>query len=193
VHAQIVRDERNRPVREIAWRSDNNQAADAADIHRHHVLGHRFDEPYAGIEPAGDNVDESILINDLKPDLRIGREKFLNQRQDDKLRAGPRCVDPQCSGRARAKAVHLLQRIADVAQRRLQALQEPLAGIGQRHAAGRPVEQADAKPLLQPADRMADGGGGHARLGGGALKAFMAADGSEDVQVRQVGLGHIVE
>lgn len=92
--------------------------------------------------------------------------------------------------RRRAEKIHRLHRIVDVAQRRLQPVEKVPPGVGQRDAARRAVEQADPQPFLEPADRVADGGGRHAVVGRGALETQVPGDRGEDGKVREIGLRH---
>jgi hypothetical protein len=54
--------------------------------------------------------------------------------------------------------------------------EQPLARLGGGDAAGRAGEQAYADPLLQRADRVAEGGGRHAQLRGGTGEAARFGD-----------------
>jgi hypothetical protein len=74
----------------------------------------------------------------------------------------------------------------DVAQRRAQGAEQPLARLGGRHAARGPRQQADAEPRFQAADGVAQRGLGDAELGGRAGEAVFLGHGEEDVEVGQL-------
>ncbi len=100
--------------------------------------------------------------------------------RQEKMRRDARGVDPERAGRRVAEAVHLVQRVADIAQRRSEPFEQAPAGLRQRDAARGAVEQADAQALLQPADRVAHCGCRQAGFGARALKARGARDGGEN-------------
>ncbi len=86
--------------------------------------------------------------------------------------------------------VDLLQRVAEVAEHRLQPLQQPRPGVGRRDAAGGAVQQAHAQPLLQVAQQVADGGGRDAEFGRGPAEAAMGRHGDEGGEAGEVDPGH---
>ena len=82
--------------------------------------------------------------------------------------------------------------VAQLAHRRLGLLGEPheplpvvlqhAAGVGQRAALRRPVEQLLAEIVFEPPHGLADGRLGAVHLGRGARKAALLGDGEEDPQ-----------
>jgi hypothetical protein len=59
----------------------------------------------------------------------------------------------------------------EIVEHRTQLRQEPLAHLGERDAARRAVQEADAEALLELAHRMAQRRGSHAELGRRRAKA----------------------
>ena len=60
---------------------------------------------------------------------------------------------------ARPQPADLVSAAADVAQRGAHLREQALSRLGRRDAAGRPREQPDAEPLLEPPDGVADADG----------------------------------
>ena len=89
-----------------------------------------------------------------------------------------------------AKAVHHVERALDLAQRRRQPLQEPLARLGRSDAAGRAIEQAHAERGLQPPQRLAQRRRRCAAHRGRAAEAARAGDRDEGVEIGKAGAGH---
>ncbi|KAG1166037.1 hypothetical protein G6F35_018429 [Rhizopus arrhizus] len=95
-----------------------------------------------------------------------------------------RRVDAQGAGRRPAKVVHFLERVAQVAQYRQQALGQPLASVGQRHAARGAVEEVHPQPFLQAADGIADRRGRQTQFLAGAAKTAVTGHRGKGGQVR---------
>jgi hypothetical protein len=58
-------------------------------------------------------------------------------------------MEPQPAKRSGPLLVQVLQRVGDLVHRWPQALKQALAGVGQRHAARRTVQQPHAEPFLK--------------------------------------------
>src|SRR5262249_7069688 len=95
----------------------------------------------------------------------------------------PRGIEAQCSGGLPAKAVEVFQRIIDVAKGGAGAGQQSLAGFGQSDAPGGAVDQAQAEPFLDVAERMAQRRSRYAKLGRGRAKTAMPRNRQEGCEV----------
>ncbi|MDT4870060.1 hypothetical protein FQZ97_1051210 [compost metagenome] len=154
-----------------------------ADGQRHHVGLQPFTEAHAGVVSTGHHIHQRIVGGDFQHDIRIGLEEAARQRQQDQLRSGAAGVDAQGAGRCVAELVEVLQRVIDVAEGRLDACVQALAGLGEGHAAGGAVEQAHAQSLLQGAQGVTQRRRGEAQLHGGAAEAEVGGDAEEDIEV----------
>jgi hypothetical protein len=90
-----------------------------------------------------------------------------------------------------AQSGHLVQRSADVPERRTQPRDQLFSGIGRRHAARRSREQAHTNPLFQSADRVAQGRAGYAQSLGRPRKAPFFSDGEEGGQDAELVSHHL--
>ena len=154
-----------------------------ADGHRNHVGGNRFAEPHAGIEAGRDRVDQRIVDGDLDMDVGKAFEEARHQRQQHQLRRLPRGIDAQRAGRLAAKIVQVFQRIVDIAERRADPREQPLARLRQRDAARGAVDQPQIEPLLDMAQRVAERRGRDAKLGRRRAKTAVSGDGKEGGEV----------
>ncbi|MEH2474676.1 hypothetical protein V1284_006120 [Nitrobacteraceae bacterium AZCC 2299] len=112
-------------------------------------------EPHAGVESGRDHIDQRVIDHDLDADIRKRLQKSRHHRQQHQLRRLPGGVEAQRAGRLAAKMIEVLQRVIDVLERRADAREQKLTGLGQRHAAGGAVDEAQVKPLLDAAQGMA--------------------------------------
>ena len=121
----------------------------------------------------------------------VAQEARQHRPQDpaDRPLAG---VDAHGAARRLAKFVDLAHRLGDGGHGGAQLERQPLAGIGQRHAARRAMKQAHRQPLLQHLDRMADRRRGHVELGGCRAKAAMRSDREEHAQREQIAAFQLV-
>ena len=78
----------------------------------------------------------------------------------------------------------------EVVEQWAQPRQQPLAGRRRRHAARRPVEEAHAKPVLEPADGLAQPRARNSQLDSGLGKAAPLRNGHEGVHLRKLGPAH---
>ena len=104
---------------------------------------------------ARDDVDHLVVQGEIEHDVGIG---FSESRQD-RLDIGPggraKGVDAHDACRTLAIAAHLPDGVAKLGHCRPHASEEVLAGVGQSHASGRPVEQSDPDPLFEAAQHLA--------------------------------------
>jgi hypothetical protein len=144
-----------RPVK-IGRRSDHHRADSPADRNRDHVGGHRLTQPDAGVEALADDVDQPTFGRQLDLHLRVATQIFEHQRRQHHARRPQRGVQPQHARRLGAMLVDPLDGLVDGGQGRGDPVQELLAGVGERDAAGGAVEEANAQPRLQFADGVAE-------------------------------------
>jgi hypothetical protein len=161
-----------------------------AQGHGDHVARNALVVAHAGIEAFGEHIDEGVVGGDFERDARVRRQEAACQRRQHALRHDDRHVQPQRAGGAVAKAVERVERAGNVVERGRYALQQPLPGLGGRHAARGAVEQAHAHLCLQPAHGFAQRGGRHAAQRGRAAKAACARHRHEGAEVGEVGVGH---
>ena len=147
-------------------------------------------EPHAGVEPFGHDVGERRLDRQLDVDVGIVRQQSSHRRPEEGARGvlGGRDAD-----RSRGLVTKLADRGelgGDLVQRGAERLQEPFAGLGRRNAPRRAHQQADAEPLLQPTDRVAERGLRRAELSRGARKTLLLGDDQEGVEIDQLLAAH---
>ena len=171
---------------EEGGRADHREAMPRTDRHRDHVGGDGLAESDAGVEAGRDHVDQRVVDDDLDADIGKALEETRHDRQQHQLRGLPCRVEAQRAGGLAAEIVQILQRVVDVAECRADAREQPLAGLGQRHAAGGAVDQAQIEPLLDIAQGMAERRGRHAKLDRRGAKAAVAGDRKERREVGRV-------
>ncbi|MDT4880769.1 hypothetical protein D3C81_1644650 [compost metagenome] len=75
------------------------------------------------------------------------------------MRRGTAGIDAQGAGGRVSEKIEIFQGVVDIAEGRLDARIEPLAGFGQGHAAGGAIEQPHPQPLLKRSQGVAQGRG----------------------------------
>src|SRR4051812_39022424 len=174
-------------LREVARRSDDNPADGRSERHRDHLERHRIPKADPGVEALRNDVDQPTFGNEI--DLHIG--ELLQERQNHggvyELGSGLRRVDAQDSGRLVAKFVRVLHRVRDLAQRGTNALEETLAGLGERDAASGAVKKADAQSIFECGNRVAHRRRRHAQLCGRAPEASVGRNRNDAVQLDERG------
>ena len=156
------------------------------DRHRDHVLFQPLVIADAGVASGRQHVDEAVLRDHLQDDVGIGGEKAWDDRGQHQPRDADGDVQPQRPRGPVAEPVDDIQRRLDLAERRPQPVEQARAGLGGCDAARGAVEQADAQPLLQPADRFAERRRAAARRTRGVAKAARARHRDEGVEVTEV-------
>jgi hypothetical protein len=177
-------------AREIARRGDGHQLDRLADPHRDHVTLDAFVDADASIEALGDDIGQRRLDRDLEPDFGIGREEARHDRSEDELRRRRQHRQAQRAGRPIAEGIDRFERRGEIVEHRPQPFHQKLAGIGQPDAAGGAVEQPQAEPLLELADRLAQGRAGDAEMVGGAGEALALGYGDESSELGEIGRAH---
>ena len=107
-------------------------------------------------------------------------EGRISHRHDD------RHIEPELPSRTVAEAVHHIESALDLAERRGQALEQAVAGLGRRDAAGGAVEEAHAKRGLEPPHRLAQRRGRCAARLSRAAKAATATKASRSARLGAV-------
>ncbi len=87
--------------------------------------------------------------------------------------------DPNRAGGLVAKLAQAGKLGPDLVEARPDRPQQALSGLGRRDASGRTREQPHADALLERADRVTEGRGRDAELGGGAGEAALSGNGQE--------------
>ncbi|KAG0762775.1 hypothetical protein G6F22_018566 [Rhizopus arrhizus] len=114
---------------QIRGRRHDGGAQAGADGHGHHVFRHGLQQPHAGIAARRHDIDTAVVFAAFQPDVRVGRQETRGERHQQHVGSRARRVDAQGAGRRPAKVVHFLERVAQVAQYRQQALGQPLASV----------------------------------------------------------------
>ena len=187
---EIIGPFRRRAAIQIGRRADHSKADVGADAHRNHVLGNLLAEAHAGIESLLDDVDELVVRNQLHIDVRIGREQPLELRPQDGADGVIAGADPDGAGRPVLEVPEARKLGFDVVEPRRHGAQQAFARLGRVDAAGVACQQPHAKPALELADGMAEGGLRDAKLGGGLGEGALAADGLEGLEVIEIAALH---
>jgi hypothetical protein len=155
-----------------------------------HILREVFAIAHARIEPSVDDVDERAFGYDFQIDLRIGLKKRPDHRRQHQVNRGRRCVDAKPPRGHLAQPSHPLQRLADLGHRRRRASQQHFAGLRQSDATGGAVQEANAQPLLQPAQPLAKARYRHALLPRCAAEITGARNRDEGCEVPEIEVSH---
>ena len=123
-------------------------------------------------------------------DVGIGREEAIPHRRDRRRRSPGTGVDTQPPGRPPPLLVQVLQGAGDLGDRRSQSLQQAPPLVGQRDAARRAMQQADAEAFLQLSHRVAERRGRNADPRSRRPEAELIGDGDERRQIREVAALH---
>lgn len=177
--AQITRPFGRTVAAEVGRAADDRHPERQRQPHRDHVGGDELAEPDAGIETAGRDVDQFLTGGDLDLDLRIGPAERGQQRLQQHLQHPARDRKTQAPGRPAAEIARGLAGGDKLDEGGPRLRQEPGAGLGQAHAAGRADEKRGAEAGLERPHRLADRGGRHAELGRRAAEAAMLGHAEE--------------
>ena len=172
---QFVRRDRQSVQCGVGRRGNDNQPRCRRQRQRHHVTGQTVTETDAGIETASDDIHQSVIRDHFQPHLRAGLVKACEQRRQQQSCRCPRHIQPQRAAGRITEQIDLVERLANLAQRRRQPRQQALAGLGRGDAARGAVQQTHAHARLQSAQCMA--------------KAAMARHAGERLQLSQIGRG----
>ncbi|MET3818227.1 hypothetical protein ABID76_000871 [Burkholderia ambifaria] len=184
VRFEIVRRARRAGLREIRGRRAQHER-ERAEPPRHQARIRQRTAADHCIEAAFDDVHHPVVEIQVELDVRIALPEFGQHRQQEPV-ADHRQAHAQLAARALRGCRHGRFRIAKIREDPLAAFVEMAPFVGQRDAPRRAVEQAHAERLLEPRDRLADGGRGNAERAAGRDEAerFGGADeGGDAVQV----------
>jgi len=143
---------------EVRGRADDRMSLWAPQRNRDHVAGHEVCHPHAEIESLGDDVDQSSFDDKIDMYLRMTADELQHERREELMRSRGERVDAQGSRRRCLLRAHGAHGGMNVLQRRADLLDERSPSIGQRHAARRPIEEANSKLCLQLCDCVAERG-----------------------------------
>jgi hypothetical protein len=119
-------------------------------------------------------------------DVWIGRQEAVPHRCDHRRRRHDAGVDTQAAERPLPILVEVIQRAGDLGDRRPQPLEQAPPRVGQRDAARRAMQQADAEALLQLSHGVAERRGRDADPRGRRPEAEFVSDGDECRQIGEV-------
>ena len=142
------------------------------------------------IEATGDDVGQRRVDGDLQIDCGVLREKAREQRREHEVRRWRQYRKAQEPGGLVAEYVDRLEDGVEVVEQRAQPRQQPLASRRRRYAARRPVEEAHAEAVFEPADGLAQSRAGDAQLDRGLGKAAPLRNGYEGVHLPQFWSSH---
>jgi len=160
------------------------------DAHGNHVLPQLLAQPDTGVEAFGDDVAQPVVDQDLHPGAGMRRKKAGQHGADHRLKGVTRGGQAHRARNQAALAAQLIQRAADLRQRRLQRTQQPLPGHRRRHAAAVALQEADAETCLKPFDRVAQRRRGHPQSSRGAGEAVGTRHGGKGRKVIKAASTH---
>ncbi|MNQ97887.1 hypothetical protein D3C85_1135540 [compost metagenome] len=135
-----------------------------------HTLAGRRPDPEADIHAVQHPVADAIVELDIRLDAGMAATEGIEHRHEDRREARLRAHDAQRAGNLVLGLPGRGQRPVQCRDGRLGVLEQALPVLGQCEVAGRAVEQAHPKVLLQLRDGLAR------RLGADALRKRGAAD-----------------
>src|SRR3954452_3399022 len=152
---EVLRLLRLRSVLEIRWRPDNRHAHVRSNTHGYHTTRHLLTAANASVEALGDNVRQPVVDNDLDLDVGIFSKKVCKLGQKDSVRRIFGSCDPNSAGGLLSKFAHGGQLGLDLLEPRPHSVKQAFARLGQRNAARRSGQKANAKPRLELTDGLA--------------------------------------
>ena len=133
--------------------------------------------------PPATNVDDLVVQSEIEHNIGVGFSESWQDRLDIGSGGRSKGVDAHDARRSLAIAAHLPDGVAELGHRRPHASQKVLAGVGQRDAPGRPVEQPDPDPLFEAAQHLAQCGRRNAKRFRRAAEAQQFCDSDERPQL----------
>src|SRR5262245_60396015 len=181
-----MRRSRSSATLEVARRTYDRQLLQRPQGYGDHVALQRVAQADAGIESAGDDIDEIVVDRDIERDLRVA----LAERSEARLnQSGVRDVSgvyAQQAVWALGEIPRLLYRIANLSQCRCKRAEQLHPGLGERDAPGRAVEEAYVQLRFELLDRFRDRRRRHVELFRRANKAETPRHAFERDQCGQV-------
>ena len=108
--------------------------------HRDHVARHEVAAAKARVIAIGDNVGQPGFDRGLQYDLGITLDETREHGRKHESRHRRWHRQPQMAGRRFAKVIDRFDRRLESIEQRAQLCEQPLPGIGRRHAASGPVQ-----------------------------------------------------
>ena len=153
-------------------------------------LRHRLPQAHAGIEARRHDVDQAAVGREVERHAGEAVEEGRHDRAEQVTGSGLAAVDPQRAADRRSSTRDFAERLVEAAEHGLQPPQEPLTGLGRRHAPCRAVEKANAEIALEPNDGVAQRRSRQAERVGRLPEAAVAGDRGEGRQVGKAWLRH---
>ena len=135
---QILRFMELRRLRQVARRGDDFHFEVAAQPDGNHILMELFTETNSGIKTCRNDIDQSVISDDIQLNFGVALHKAAQQRRQIMNRGDARNIEAQAA-RRRAGRLGIGHRILESRQRRGQPLHHALAGLARRDAARGPV------------------------------------------------------
>ena len=143
---------------DVFRRCDGNLAHVAAKSHTHHVLFQDLTQSESNIEAAGNQVDDCVVHQDIELDVRIGRVESGEDRRNIGPEGMPQATDPHDPGRPIPEMPDIGKRRIEFGKSRPDTQQQPLPGFREGDATGRAMDQANAQPVFEGTDDLAERG-----------------------------------
>jgi hypothetical protein len=187
---EIVRRARCGLPRKIGWRPDHRHLHRPGDPDGDHVDRRPLPDADRRVEALGHDVDGRVVDLEFEMNVGIGRKETIPHRRDRGRRRPGAGVDAQAPGRPTPLLVEFLQGAGDLGDRRSQPLQKAPPLVGQRDAACRAMQQADAEAFLQLSHRVAERRRRNADPHSRGPETELISDGDECRQVREIAAVH---
>jgi hypothetical protein len=136
------------------------------------------------------DVDEERLDDNLQIDVWVGLQERRHHRRQDQPDCGFGRVDTEPAGRFVGNFADLGDGIAEFAERRRDAVEQPLAGLGGREAARRAVQKADSQAFFQIAQALAEARHRYMEFGRRATEVAVLGDRGKGTEIAIVDAVH---
>ena len=143
------------PINEVGTRDEDEGAAPQA-AHRQGLVIQPCASTYSDIHFFFDEIDRAIGGDDLHPDQRVVCQEAGHDPRKRVLGKAGGATDPDYADRIRSQQGEVVFGRLKFREDRLAPGVIGTAYLGEPHGAGGPLQQAHAKPILQPTDMTAD-------------------------------------
>lgn len=174
------------PALEIGRRRDHRVTPCRPERNGDHVAGHEVPAAHAEIETVRHNVHEVALGHEVDLHAREPPQVFEDERRQDLPARRGEGVDAQSARGRLLLRPDRVERAVNVFERRADLIDEALPGAGQRHAAGRAVEEPHAQMLFELRDRAAERARGHPHVQRGSPERSPAGNRQDRVEIGQL-------
>jgi hypothetical protein len=183
VSGQVLRRLRPPVGDKVVRPANDREAPVGSDAHRDHVFRNLLTEPHASVVALRDNVDKCAFRADLNGDVGISLQEGDEPRPEHGVGGMLAGSDADGTGRAFSQFSQRRQLELNLVEPGPDLLEQALACLRRRHAAGRAGKEAHTEAFLKLADGPAQGGlrDSHARRG--ACEALVGGNGDESEQV----------